>query len=273
VKPYTVWAEMSRSTEDPPQSQAIDGLLDQRQRLLDKWPSDGDAAVFRSARSLRDNTERLVGANQGLVTSIANRFSAVHPEHREDYLASGMVGLLEAIQTFDPEKGTWSSWAAQSIRNAVLRAVRDAEFPHLKMYQFLRRGEIRKFLSDQHASADDVGAVAEYLGISYEEAVRLADEVGLEYIDDLNFEEIEFLLADPVDDFADPEGPRYTADEVNALRDLTPEELFVVIQRDGLESGRVSLRNIGDTLGKSREAIRQIYLRAERSLKDARLSD
>lgn len=69
--------------------------------------------------------EELVAANLPLVHSIVNRFSASGRE-REDLFQIGCIGLLKAVDGFDPRFGTrFSTYAVPMILGEIRRHLRD----------------------------------------------------------------------------------------------------------------------------------------------------
>lgn len=78
-------------------------------------------AVTRDAR-LR---ERLIVLHLDLVTSLARRLS-YDTRQLEDLIQVGYIGLIKAIDRFDPSKGTrFSSYAAPTIAGEIKRYLRD----------------------------------------------------------------------------------------------------------------------------------------------------
>lgn len=69
---------------------------------------------------------RIVQLNQGLVHKIAHRVSHQCPEPFEDLVQLGHLGLMRAIERFDPSQGcAFSSFAVPYIRGEMLHFLRD----------------------------------------------------------------------------------------------------------------------------------------------------
>lgn len=69
------------------------------------------------------NRDRIVEANLGLVYTVANRLSS--RRDRDDAIATGMMALVKAVDTFDPSKGyRFSTYATSCITNEILTARR-----------------------------------------------------------------------------------------------------------------------------------------------------
>jgi RNA polymerase sigma factor (sigma-70 family) len=68
------------------------------------------------------NEEALVVKHTPLVVSIALKFKPIPPNDTDDLVSVGMIGLLKAIRTFEPERGfQFSTHASTVIRNEILR--------------------------------------------------------------------------------------------------------------------------------------------------------
>lgn len=59
-----------------------------------------------------------------LVKSTCSRFRPTHIENREDMYSAGLLGLLNAIRTYNPEKGSIVSWNILKIRGYVIEYLR-----------------------------------------------------------------------------------------------------------------------------------------------------
>jgi RNA polymerase primary sigma factor len=79
----------------------------------------------RSARGERDARDRLLEANLRLVAYVA-RAHAGRGLAFDDLLQEGSIGLLRAIEKYDPERGVrFSTYAYWWIRQVILRALAD----------------------------------------------------------------------------------------------------------------------------------------------------
>lgn len=86
--------------------------------LLLLTKSEDEATVMEA-------TEELVRLNMGLVRSIALRFNGRGTEY-EDLVQIGTIGMLKAIRTFEPERGTvFSTYAVPLIVGEIRRHLRD----------------------------------------------------------------------------------------------------------------------------------------------------
>jgi RNA polymerase sigma factor (sigma-70 family) len=108
----------------------------------------------RLRRQLDDVTGEIVTFNLGLVRSYCRRFTSNSSrDDSADFEAAGLLGLMRAIDSFDPEQGRFGHWAFKPIQREVLRAVRDADHPNVNLGDFERRPEILR--AHRHLQGED----------------------------------------------------------------------------------------------------------------------
>ncbi len=273
--------------------------------IAEASPDDQGATADSSADHLRrrldDVTAEIIEFNRGLVRSYCRRFtSSSDRQDTADFEAAGLLGLMRAIDSFDPDQGRFGTWAFQPIRREVLRAVRDADHPNVNFGDFERRPEIlRAARALQHAAggvAPTHDEVAEVAGVTSEQVRRVLDPPRLESIHHAGLDGAEVGgdrpggLATPRSGAAtlgdgrdDPEATvlaRLTVDALEryGLTALDARERHVIVRRYGLDGEpEDTLADIGATLGVARETVRQIEVRALTKLRRpeiaARFSD
>ena len=131
----------------------------------------------REARGLRD---RLVVNYSPLVRYVAGRTAGrvAGPLDQEDLVASGLIGLLGAVETFDPERKTkFESYAISKIRWSILDELRKADplsrRTRLRAHQIDRaRDELVQKLGRAPTESELVGR----LGISVSEHREFVDQ-------------------------------------------------------------------------------------------------
>ena len=110
--------------------------------------------IARTKRHIDDVTAEIVKFNLGLVRSYCKRFTSNSTrEDSADFEAAGLLGLMRAIDSFDPSQGRFGQWAFKPIQREVLRAVRDADHPNVNLGDFERRPEILRAF--RHLQGDD----------------------------------------------------------------------------------------------------------------------
>lgn len=124
---------------------------------------------------------RLVRLNRGLVRKIAHRLTHQCAEPYEDLEQVGYLGLIAAIERFDPAQGrAFSSFAVPYIRGEILHFLRDRANPVKipRRWQQLNQEsqKVRQTLTSQLGRQPSDKEIAEELGLSLEEwrAVKLA---------------------------------------------------------------------------------------------------
>ena len=227
----------------------------------------------RAVRATRDAKRRMVLANLRLVVAVARRYRRPGTPF-VDLIQDGHLGLLKAVDRFDPRRGVrFSTYATWWIRHAVRRAVLERERTvRLPVHLTEARRKLRRAVDaagDTALPADD--RLAACLGLSrYElQAARLhctdrtvsLDQAvpGTEtarLIDDLTDPEAE----SPLDELM---GRRTRAEILRALATLPPREAHVLRLRFGFDGAEErTLRQIAECLRLSRERIRQIERQA-----------
>ncbi len=222
--------------------------------------------------------QRLVEANQGLVWQIARRYADAGMDV-EDLVQEGNIGLLHAIEKFDPDLGyRFSTYATWWIRQAIARAVADQSrtirLPVHAGEALMRLERAREQLTTELGREPDLAEIAERAKVDPNWARELV-EAGTRptSLDRLLGEDQETSLADLVPDTsADAEAALErlaTSDAVQrALAMLSERERQVLTLRYGLADGIPrTLSEVAEILGISRERVRQIEAEALRRLR------
>ncbi len=226
-----------------------------------------------------DSREQMIRHNLRLVISIARRY-----RHRGltllDMVEEGNIGLMRAVDKYDPERGfrfstyaTW--WVRQSIERAIMNHARNVRLPvHIikdvsqclrheaELAHRLGRRPRRRELAD-HLSRP-LRELEELLNChesSYESGESLPDVDGLDadlLIDDMRA--------------TDPAQRQHSKSSRSTLRrwlgELSLRQRDVLTRRFGLDGHPAgTLEQVGADVGLTRERVRQIQIEAMRRLR------
>lgn len=145
-------------------------------------PGEAEVArlIERSRRGDAEAREELVRRNLRLVRSVANRFRRV-PVDDEDLFQAGCMGLVKAVDRFDPGRGVaFSTFAVPCIAGEILsylrgeRLVKVGRATQERARQSLR---LREALAQELGREPTVREVAERLGADEEDVVEALDAV------------------------------------------------------------------------------------------------
>jgi len=244
-----------------------------------------DNALLAKVRALpRDNELRsaaceiLVDRYQKLVRSCVRQYRG-SPEPTEDLMQVGYVGLLKAINNYDPEVGdSLSAYAQPCVSGEIKRHFRDKRWQiHVRRSAQELLLELRKAteeLTQQLGRAPEEAELAERLGVSQDDMqeARQADLVFSTYSLDapLSDRDDPALLADMLGD--DDPGVTHAIDmeAVNAHWEELPErEQRILVMRF---YGNLTQTEIGERLGISQMHVSRLLARALGHLK-SRLLD
>jgi RNA polymerase sigma factor (sigma-70 family) len=218
---------------------------------------------------------RLVDAFMPLIASTARTYRSGRV-HRVELLQEGVVGLLRALERFDPDRGlpfwayaTW--WVRQAMQQLVSELTRPVVLSDRALRHLARLKEAHRDAVQRSGRQPSRTELAERSGLSLDrvddllateraprslqEPVAGADgEIGTFgelLVDPLAEDEYEHVLA------------AIEVEELHALlAGLSDRERQILRLRYGLDGDELSLREVGDRLGLSGERVRQIERRA-----------
>lgn len=216
--------------------------------------------------------DEFVYKNQRLVKQIAYRYvNSCSDMTLDDLTQAGNIGLIHAVDKFDPDKGyRFSTYATWWIRQAITREIVDKDATvHLPVHVHERLRKVRRAASDieQQTHCEATAAeIAVALGVDEEEVKTDLEILYMNktvHIDAPLGDDGDATLGDVLpgdNDTADmSERSSVRADINAALEHLSPREQAVIKLRFGLIDGmQHTLDEVGAAYGVTRERVRQI---------------
>jgi len=255
---------------------------EQEYEYATKWANEHDNIA----------AEKLIGSHLRLVVSVAYDFKN-YGLPVSDLIASGNMGLMQALQKFDPEKGFRFStyamfWIKAEIYETILNnwsIVKIGNSANQKRVFFnLTRAKRALGIMDNSLSKDQTKQIAEYLSVPENDVERIATRMSARDVSlnsplntDSDSKDILSNMADSKINIEDGleqlEFKRKGYELLKKHLEALPERDREILRARRLSDPAMTLETLSQKYGISRERVRQIEERAFAKLRNAILSE
>ena len=242
--------------------------------------SSGEAGRRASEREVNRLRDRLLVNYSPLVKYVAGRVSArmTYPLEQQDVLAWGVLGLLDAVETYDPQRGTkFETYAISKIRWSILDELRKADpLPRRLRLRVQQVESTRSTLAQKLGRSPTELELAGELGVEISDhraflarcyRAQVASLEGKVEFDGIPHAELHELVRD--DAATDPA----SAAEMAEVRSRLVGAILTLSERERIVTSfyfyeGLTLREIGKSLGLTEGRISQILRRALCNLRE-----
>ena len=239
-------------------------------------PEEEREIAIKARNGSKYAREKLINCNLRLVVNKAKKY--IGKLEFLDLIQEGNIGLIRAVDKFDPTKGyKFSTYATWWIRQAMTRAIHEKSriirMPNYTQAKLKQLSEIYDKYVEEHDRQPSIKELAKLMNVK-EDKVRIL----------INYRKTPISIDSKINDEDDSELIDFIPDGTNIIKDyedndlknqlfklfkkarLTDKEVDVLKLRFGIDEDKLTLAKVGKKYGVTRERIRQIEKKALKKL-------
>ena len=243
-------------------------------------PAEELSVARRVRRGQKNAKDKMIHSNLRLVVKIARDYQN-YGLPLMDLISEGNIGLTRAVERFDPDRGskmsTYASWwIKQSIKRALANQAKTVRLPvHIveKISRIRQAGNVIAKQMGRDASDEEISRITG-LSTSKVSAIREASQTTASLDAKIGLEEDTNLMEIIADESAINPGEHLAQKDVfekmqSLLSSLDKRERSILNARFGLDGKEpLTLDQVGEKLGYTRERIRQVQNQALKKLRN-----